>query len=322
MSKQTELAQVADTITVNSGNIGIGTSSPSYKLHVDANTNSVFRLGTTGGGALNVLVDDYTIAAPTWRIQSGASEPISFAISTNEAMRLDSSGRLLQGNNFAVISSDVGIQTRKTSGSNSLIVGSDSTGSNEQSTISAVANYNTNTYFATLAVYRNGSNAPSGYLQLVDRNRASHFIWSDTSAVIRTSSTAGNIGGTGGTVIGTQTSDERLKTIEDSFEYGIDTVKQLVPIAYKFNSDETETRHLGFGAQTTQSIVPEAVYDSGDCIDGYDEDPDDNMVQNPRSDATKMMMDGIQLVPVLTSALQEAIAKIEALETRLTALEG
>jgi hypothetical protein len=81
--------------------LGIGTSSPTYKLHVDADTNSVFRLGTTGGGALNVLVDDYTLAAPTWRIQSGGSEPISFAISATEAMRIDASGNVIMGKTTA-----------------------------------------------------------------------------------------------------------------------------------------------------------------------------------------------------------------------------
>ena len=147
------------------------------------------------------------------------------------------------------------------------------------------------------------------------------YFWSDNSGVFRTSNSSANVGGTGGTVVGTQTSDERLKTIEEGFEYGIDAVKALQPIAYTFTDDPDNVRRLGFGAQTTQGVVPEAVYDSGQSLLGYDTDPDDTKKQTPRSEETKMMMDGIQLVPVLTKALQEAITKIETLEARIAALE-
>ena len=34
MSKQNELAQLADAVTVDGSNVGIGTSSPSKRLHV------------------------------------------------------------------------------------------------------------------------------------------------------------------------------------------------------------------------------------------------------------------------------------------------
>jgi hypothetical protein len=315
----------------SSGNVGIGTTTSSGLLTVGNGLTGTKTIAINGGGSGSSVMNlDFLGGGsgnPSGRISySSSTEEMTFhtgdLASIAEHMRIDAFGRLLIGYTSATLDASTSIQTRKSSGNNAIYCISDSTGTSQQSSMTAIATHSTNNWFATLAVYRQGSNNPSGYVNVQDRNRISHFIWSDTSSKIRTSSTAGNIGGTGGTIIGTQTSDERLKTIEDSFEYGIETVKQLSPIAYKFNDDETETRHLGFGAQTTQSIVPEAVYDSGDCIDGYDEDPDDNMVQSPRSDATKMMMDGIQLVPVLTAALKEAIAKIESLEARLAALEA
>jgi hypothetical protein len=38
--------------------------------------------------------------------------------------------------------------------------------------------------------------------------------------------------------------------------------------------------------------------------------------------AAPMQVDYAKITPLLTAALQEALAKIEALETRITALEG
>jgi len=61
MSKQTELAQVADTITVDSGNVGIGTSSPSKKAHLYASNDlASLRLENTA----NSKVWDITPARP------------------------------------------------------------------------------------------------------------------------------------------------------------------------------------------------------------------------------------------------------------------
>jgi hypothetical protein len=118
-----------------------------------------------------------------------------------------------------------------------------------------------------------------------------------------------------------------LKDIEDGFEYGLSHVLQLQPIAYTQENDAN--RKLGFGAQTTQKIIPESVFDTGDCIDGYDVDPEDEMKQTPRSDDTRLGMEYVQLIPVLTKAIQEQQQIIdelksqnESLAARISALES
>ena len=140
-----------------------------------------------------------------------------------------------------------------------------------------------------------------------------YYMWVDNNGQYRTSSNNANIGNLTSTVVGDQSSDERLKVIEDNFEYGLDSVMKLKPIAFKMKDDENETRKLGFGAQTTQSIVPEAVYDSGDCIDGYDIDGE---TETPRSEDTKLVMQYVQLIPVLTKAIQELKAEVNALKKK------
>ena len=98
-------------------------------------------------------------------------------------------------------------------------------------------------------------------------------------------------------------SDVSLKKDIADIEYGIDTVKSLQPRKYKIKA--TEIDEVGFIAQEMEAHVPEVVK-SG---------------ENPDGDEQKGIAYG-QLTAVLTKALQEAIAKIETLETKVAALEA
>ena len=65
----------------------------------------------------------------------------------------------------------------------------------------------------------------------------------------------------------------------------------------------------GFLAHEAQTVVAEAVSGEKDAVD-------DN------GDIDAQGIDQSKLVPLLTGALKEAIAKIEALETKVATLEG
>ena len=59
-------------------------------------------------------------------------------------------------------------------------------------------------------------------------------------------------------------SDERLKNIKGRFSPGLKAVMQLQPIRYEYKRDnalrlKSEGEHIGFGAQSLQKIIPEAV---------------------------------------------------------------
>ena len=98
-----DLTVDTDTLYVDATNnqVGIGTSSPQANLEVSAASGStdkqVLRASTVGGGAFRVHCSDTSVAAPTWSIQTGASEPLVFSPTGTEAMRIDSSGNLLVG---------------------------------------------------------------------------------------------------------------------------------------------------------------------------------------------------------------------------------
>lgn len=166
----------------------------------------------------------------------------------------------------------------------------------------------------------NASNS-CGILYTRRTNGVTDFKWTDDAGVFRTSTNPNDVGTTGGVVIGSQTSDERFKNIENTFEYGIEHVMQLKPIAYNSIGDSTGTRKLGFGAQTTLPIIPEAVFDTDECVDGYTS-TDDMDKQIPNSEDTKLGMEYVQLVPVLTKAIQDQQQIIESLKSRIETLEN
>ena len=157
-------------------------------------------------------------------------------------------------------------------------------------------------------------------------------MWSQNDNDVQVSNVVGNIGTTNGTAIGAQTSDERLKNISnDAFPYGLAEVNKLTPIKYTFKSNPSKTK-IGFGAQTTQAIIPECVYNSGTCPDGYSQDlytSDDDEVKNgkkevgdekgtqtPKSnEKDKLYMQYAEIIPVLVKAIQELSVKVTALET-------
>ena len=103
-------------------------------------------------------------------------------------------------------------------------------------------------------------------------------------------------------------SDYRLKENVVDLDGAITRVKQLAPKRFNFIVDVDRTVD-GFLAHEAQVVVPEAVTGTKDQVDA-----DGNAVIQG--------IDQAKLVPLLTAALQEAIAKIETLETKVAALEA
>ena len=87
----------------------------------------------------------------------------------------------------------------------------------------------------------------------------------------------------------------------------IDRVKTLAPKRFNFLADP-DTTVDGFLAHEV-TAVPEAIVGTHNQVDD-----DGNPVYQG--------IDQAKLVPLLTAALQEAIAKIETLETKVAALEA
>jgi hypothetical protein len=103
-------------------------------------------------------------------------------------------------------------------------------------------------------------------------------------------------------------SDYRLKENVVPLEDATLRVKQLKPSQFNFIAEPSRTVD-GFIAHEVQAVVPECVTGEKDAVD----DEGDPIYQG---------IDQSKLVPLLTAALQEAIAKIETLEAKVAALES
>ena len=96
-------------------------------------------------------------------------------------------------------------------------------------------------------------------------------------------------------------SDYRLKENQVAISDGITRLKTLKPYRFNFKNDPSTTVDGFFAHEVT--AVPEAI-------------------TGEKDGAEMQQIDQSKLVPLLTAALQEAITKIETLETKVAALEA
>ena len=112
-------------------------------------------------------------------------------------------------------------------------------------------------------------------------------------------------------------SDYRLKENETVISDGITRLKTLIPRRFNWKIDETNTPVDGFFAHEV-TAVPEAVTGTKDQV----ATADDVSNEIKEGDPIYQSIDQSKLVPLITAALQEAVAKIEVLETKVAALEA
>ena len=121
-------------------------------------------------------------------------------------------------------------------------------------------------------------------------------------------------------------SDYRLKENEVLISDGITRLKTLKPYRFNFKDNPSKTVDGFFAHEVT--AVPEAIAGTKDetenilYIDG-DEIPEGKNIGDIKETVPKYQgIDQSRLVPLLTAALQEAVTKIETLETKVAALEA
>jgi len=278
----------------NGGNVGIGTTSP------------------TGNTGTSLVV--HHSSAPRIRL-------------TN-----DTTGQAVgDGGEITMGGSDLVVENRESSGNARFY-----TGGAERLRINSTGKIMVNdvsqTYKKTAAYLHSAGNT-----DLSNGTVPLELCVAGTSSGTRYLASFANVNGVVGsiTVAGSSTtyntgSDYRLKEDDVAMTGAVDRVKALRPINFAWKVDGS--RVDGFFAHELAEVVPEAVTGSKDAM--YDEEyeataaalDDEGNETTPAVMATRSVpnMQGVdqsKIVPLLTAALQEAIAKIESLETRLTALE-
>ena len=348
-----------DVVVASGHKLGVGTTSPARQLEVyDDGTNGQAVLALTAQNTENSRImfadpDDNNIGILDY---NHSDDSMRFVVNNSERMRIDSSGNVViaDGKIEADKASNPalsGVTNRNT------ILQLQNTDTGYVAGNATAIDFGTSLTSATASIICKNDNAGSGYggnlifaTSPTSGNSLTQrvVIVNDGSVLVGDSSSLGNgrfqvdatasfvycqvmranasngafvlfqkdDGSTIGVIDHTASatryltsSDYRLKEAVVDMTGAIDRVKALAPKRFNFIADPDDTTVDGFLAHETQTIVPEAV-------SGTHNEVDEN------GDAVMQGIDQSKLVPLLVGALKESIAKIETLETEMTALKA
>ena len=285
--------------------IGMNTSSPTRQLSIE---NTI----ANSGGQLGLTSSNSSTSGSMGIIHFGNSTDSSLAAITAKSDGTTSNGALL----FKTEATGGNIEERMRISSTGIVVigATDPVRFGIQSKTLIVNSSATTTDFA-LHISRVGTGTENVVSISNGYGKVGSITTSGTSASFNTSS------------------DYRLKENVVSLTGASARVNQLDVKRFNWITDDTNTAIDGFLAHEVATVVPEAVNGDKDAMrdEEYEVTPavldeDDNVtteaVMGTRSVPDYQGIDQSKLVPLLTAALQEALAKIDAMETRLTALEG
>ena len=259
----------------STGDLGLGTNSPSARLHVFRSNDSATAC---------IIANNGTTAADGLKITSGGTGAGTDVLSVfrnnqsseQEVFRVDGAGDKFMDNTF-----------------------------------NKTANNERKSYFTISGQLIMGRNAHESYI-----------VFQDVS-----NTQIGNIvRGAGASVAYNTSSDYRLKENVVTLSNAITRLKTLSPKRFNFKSHPSITMD-GFLAHEV-TAVPEAVSGTKDETQDilYTEEdtiPSGKEVGDVKETIPKYQgIDQSKLVPLLTAALQEAVTKIETLETKVAALEA
>jgi hypothetical protein len=290
-----------------SGRLLVGTSSTSGNATLHVNKGS--SLGTDAGGLLLTNLAAFS--------SIGAGDDIgyiNFGASTTGAVASYDAARILceadatwgsgdyptRLSFYTTVDGASSATERMRLGSNGMLY------LGTTSTLSTIANARLQVRGSNAAVFLGDSGIAAQQVLYIHHNNTSGnnlFMEFGTEGVV---STRGSVdyNRAAGQVRYNVTSDRRLKSDIQPASTALNALSAIQVRSYKWAETGYQIDH-GFIAQELNDVAPDAVKvgDDGDEV------------------TDTWAVDNGKLVPLLTKALQEAIAKIETLETRLTALE-
>ena len=348
------------------GNVGIGTTAPSTPLHIrkdDASEQTLIRLenlqsagGTPCGMNIHFEIDNTNASNPQGEIaylENGndaygdfifRSTPQSNTTTMEDRHKMTANGRYVWAGRDCTTdftSTLNAFEFRLNTGHHSN-VGTMTLRSEDQLNADGdqvrfvVTDDNRS---AVIGVIRSATNNKCGFINIVTDDGQNGILWVDNSDKLRISNSVSVVGSTGGTVVGDQTSDQRLKNSITDYDGGLNLITQLRPVNFKYNRDADGLLHAGFIAQEVQSVIPEAVYDTKDFLELRDEngdivkrqpqDDEGNDIPNlepemvfQEDEPSILAMSYIEIIPALVNSIKELKTANDALTARVAALEA
>ena len=256
----------------SSGNVGIGTSSPTFTLgsgvRIDRTGDTAsLELSRTDGTAGSFLI---AAASGSNTIRSYGVKPLTFLTDGSELARIDASGNLLVGTTSADARFVV---SRANDGVSGRVAHSASTGLTSDIFQVTALNHASGTGYFLARFYTSGPSA-----QFAVRGDGTVYAQNTTIQSI---------------------SDARVKeNVRDSSD-GLATITALRPVRFDFKEGHGNNRknQLGFIAQEVEAVFPDAVDTAGE--------------KDESGDPYKSVGPGA-LIPVLVKAIQELKAEFDA----------
>jgi len=272
-------------ITIDaSQNVGIGTSSPSSKLHV-AGTGFVSDTFQVSGTPTTVNSNGIGLEF------RGSSTPSIIAYS-----RVGSAYLPMTNSASVHIWDTNGTERMRIDSSGNLLVGTTSPTDNSRLAVSQTGDRNCITALTTST----GGSA-------VIRVQTSHTSMTTMYFLTSTGTVAGSITSSGSSTAFNTSSDYRLKENIAPMAGALAKIAQLKPVTYNWKSDGSAGQ--GFIAHELQAVVP-------DCVTGEKDAVDEDGSIKPQGIDTSF------LVATLTAAIQEQQAMIEELKVEVQALKA
>jgi len=293
----------SNVVIDSSNNVGIGTSSPGYRLDVQGGnqrllnqgTNSILEIGngtTTNQSALIDLVGDTTYTDYGLRIIRTGGGPNT----SSELQHRGTGSLLLNAVDAGAIAFNTSNTSRMTIGSGG-IVQITSPSVNQAFTVNA-----TNATFASavfIPITTRAAGTTCFYMYGV-ANNVNNFLIYNNGNILNANNSYGSL------------SDIKLKENIVTASSQWDDIKALQVRKYNFKEETGHQTHtqIGLVAQEAELISPGLVSES----------PDRDEEGNELETTTKSINYSVLYMKAV-KALQEAMERIETLEARITALE-
>jgi hypothetical protein len=293
------------------GYVGIGTTSPSYILHVNTtattgqNIASFFSPNLVGGGqSLNILLGTGQAVG-----QTGVITYLNFGTNSTNVLQMSMYG--VGGSSININQTGVGIGT--TNPGYTLQVGSASGSTNLNGClwINPNADGDQRHYFsAAVSTVGIGTNADAR-LNIQDRAGiyVRFFTGSGTSVTLY-----GSITQSGGTTLYNASSDYRLKSNVVPLANALSVINSLRPVSFTFDS-HPESVQAGFIAHEVQAIIPECITGVKDAV------ADDGSILPQGIDKSYIVSYLTKAVQELSGTVNSQAATIASLEQSLSSLE-